>query len=220
MSRSKRVFNFVQKKLPGFVLCKDMLVVPPTEHIVRGFLLEATAEKDRVYLWKVVTPLLRPIRHVILDYSERVFGSEPSLYIRRDAFEDSAEKVRDIISGHVEYLRGVRQPADFLRHASWVVEGSPLLARLDQALIHYVIGNVPQSTRVLRRLDEEADSWDSGRREYVGPLLKEIVRSIDEDPAALAGLLRQWEEQNVERLGLQPTRMASDRPRLVVHNEA
>jgi hypothetical protein len=197
-----------------------MLVVPPTEHIVRGFLLEATAERDRVYLWKVVTPLLRPIRHVTLDYSERIFGAEPTLYIRRDAFEASAEMVREIIGGHVEYLRGVRHPHDFLRHASWVVEGSPLLARLDQALIHYVIGNVPQSVRVLRALDKEADDWDSGRREYVGPLLKQIVGTIDKDPAALAGLLREWEEPNVERLGLQPSRMASDRPRLVVHSEA
>src|SRR5262245_32422763 len=215
MSRSKRVFKLIQKKLPGLVLCKDMLVVPPTEHIVRCFLLEATAEKDRVYLWKVVTPLLRPIKGIRLDYSDRIFGSEPSLYIRRDAFEESAEKVRDIISGHVEYLRGVRQPADFLRHTTRVTEG-PLLARLDRALMPNVIGNVPQAAGMLRALDEEADSWDSGRREYVGPLLKQIVRTIDKDPAALAGLLRQWEEENVERLGLQPSRIASDRPRLVV----
>src|SRR5258708_27467435 len=153
MSRSRRLFKWIQKKLPSLMLCKDMLVVPPTEHIVRGFLLEATSEKDRVYLWKVVTPLLRPIDCVILNYSDRISGSEPNLYIRRDAFEESAEKVRDIISGHVEYLRGVRRPADFLRHTSRVMEG-PLLARLDRALIHYVIGNVPQAARMLRALDE------------------------------------------------------------------
>src|SRR5262249_25471384 len=140
-----------------------------------------------------------------------------NLYIRRDAFEESAEKVRDIISGHVEYLRGVRRPADFLRHTSRVMEG-PLLARLDRALVHYVIGNVLQAASMLRALDEEADGWDSGRREYVGPLLKEIVRTIDKDPAALGELLGEWEEQNVERLGLQPSRMASDWPKLIVHN--
>jgi hypothetical protein len=83
-------------------------------------------------------------------------------------------------------------------------------------LIHYVIGNVPYSVRVLRALDREADEWDSRRREYVGPLLKQIVRTIDEHPAALAGLLSEWEEQNVQRLGLQPSRMPSDGPGLVV----
>src|SRR5262249_47729207 len=137
MSRSKRLFRLIQKKLPSLVLCKDMLVVPPTEHIVRGFLLEATAEKDRVYLWKVVTPLLRPIKGIRLDYSERIFGAEPTLYVRRDAFEESAEMVREIISGHLEDLRGIRRPADFLRHTTRVMEG-PLLARLDRALVHYV----------------------------------------------------------------------------------
>jgi hypothetical protein len=213
------VFKFAQKKLPGFVLCKDMLVVPPTEHIVRGFLLEATAEKDRVYLWKVVTPLLRPMRYVVLDYSERIFGAEPTLYIRRDAFEESAEMVRQIIGGHIEYLRGVRRPADFLRHTSRVAEG-PLLARLDRALMHYVAGDVPQAASMLRALDEEADGWDSGRREYVGPLLKQTVHAIDQGPDAFGGLLREWEEQNVERLGLQPSRMGADWPKLAVHNKA
>jgi hypothetical protein len=220
MSRSKRLFKLIQKNLPGLILCKDMLVVPPTEHIVTGFLLEATSQKDRVYLWKVVTPLLRPISSVFLDYSNRISGSEPDLYVRRDAFEESADKVRDIIAGHINYLRGIRHPHDFLRHARWIVDGSPLRARLDQALIHYVIGNVPQSVRVLRALDAEADEWDARRREYVGPLLKQIVRTIDEHPAGLAGLLREWEQQNVERLGLQPSRMPSDRPRLIVPDPA
>src|SRR5713101_2699388 len=140
MSRSKRLFRLIRKDLSGLMLCKDMLVVPPTEHLVRGFLLEATSEKDRVYLWKVVAPLLRPITSVILDYSHRISGSEPELYVRRDAFEQSAEIIRNIISEHIEYLQGARHTHDFLRHAGWVVDGSPLLARFDQALIHYVIG--------------------------------------------------------------------------------
>lgn len=207
MSRSRRLFRLIQKKLPGLVLCKSMLVVPPTEHIVRGFLLEATSEKDRVYLWKVVTPLLRPMRHVILNFSARISGNEPELYVRRDAFEQSAETIRNIISEHIEYLRGVRYPHDFLRHASWVVEGSPVLERFDQALIHYVIGNVQQSVKALRALDKEVDRWDAPRQQYIGPLLKQIVREIDEDPARLAAVLAKWESENIERLGLQASRM-------------
>jgi hypothetical protein len=215
MSRSKRLFKWIQRRLPELLLCKDMLVVPPTEHLVRGFLLEATSERDRVYLWKVVTPLLRPLRTVILSYSDRIQGEEPELYIRRDAFEQSAEKVRDIISGHIEYLRGIRRPHDFLRHAGWVVEGSPLLQRFDQALIHYIIGNVQQSVKVLRALDKEVDSWDARRQEYIGPLLKRVVQEVDKDPAGVRPLLEQWENENVERLGLQPSRMAARPLRLV-----
>jgi hypothetical protein len=192
-----------------------MLVVPPTEHVVRGFLLETTSEKDRVYLWRVVAPLLRPMGGVVLDYSSRVSGSELELYIRREAFEESVEKVLGIISEHIEYLRGVRHPHDFLRHASWIVDGSPLLARFDQALIHYVIGNVPHGIKSLRALNQEADGWDARRRQYIGPLLKRIVRQIDEDPAGLMTLLQEWEDQNIERLGLAPSRTLSHGPKLV-----
>ena len=216
MSRSKRLSRLIQRDLPGLVLCKDMLVVPPTEHIVRGFLLETTSEKDRVYLWKVITPLLRPMSSVILTYSERISGTEEELYIRRDAFEQSAENVRNIISGHIDYLRGIRHPHDFLRHASWVVDGSPLLQRFDHALIHYLVGNERQSVEALRALDKEVDRWDARRQDYIGPLLKQVVREIDTNPAGLTALLEEWENQNIERLGLQPSRMPSDEPRLVV----
>jgi hypothetical protein len=215
MSRSKRLFKWIQRRLPQLMLCKDMLVVPPTEHIVRGFLLEATSQRDRVYLWKVVTPLLRSMGGVVLTYSDRIQGEEPELYIRRDAFEQSAEKVRDIISGHIEYLRGIRHPHDFLRHASWVMEGSPLLQRFDQALIHYIIGNVQQSVKVLRALDKEVDQWDARRQEYIGPLLKRVVHELDKDPAGLRPLLEQWENENVERFGLQPSRISANALRLV-----
>jgi hypothetical protein len=81
MSRSTRIFRLIARDLPGVVLCKDMLVVVPTERILRGFLLETTTERDRVYLWKVVTPLYRPMRHVILDYSDRIPETGDDVYI-------------------------------------------------------------------------------------------------------------------------------------------
>ena len=104
---------------------------------------------------------LRPMSSVILSYSNRISGSEPELYARNGGFEESAENISRIISGHIEYLEGVRDPHDFLRHASWIVDGSPLLARFDQALIHYVIGNEPHAIKSLRALDKEADGWDA-----------------------------------------------------------
>jgi len=206
MSRSKRLFSWVQKRLPGLTLCKDMLVVPPTGHIVKGFLLEATSEKERVYLWKVVTPLLRPMTSAVLDYSDRISGREPELYVRKDAFEESARKICDLISAQLERLRGIQHPHDFLRHAAWIQDGSPVLARFDQALMSYLAGNVGHSVDVLRALDAEVDQWDARRQQYIRPLLKRIVREIDKDPAGLTALLLEWESQNVERLGLQSSR--------------
>jgi hypothetical protein len=212
MSRSKRLFKLIQKSMPDLVLCKDLLVIPPTDHVVRGFLVEATSQKERIYLWRVVTPLLRPMENIIMTYSHRISGNKPELYIRKEAFEESADNIRIIISEHIEYLRTIRHPDDFLRHASWVVDGSPLPARLDQALMHYVIGNVQQSIEALRALDKEVVGWDARRKEYVAPLLKRLVREIDIDPLRLTGILAEWEQQNIERLGLDASRPSSDQP--------
>ena len=60
------------------------------------------------------------------------------------------------------------------------------------------------------------DRWDARRREYVGPLLKQVVREIDKDPAGLIALLSEWENQNVDRLGLRPSRIQSSGARLAV----
>jgi hypothetical protein len=207
MNRSKKIFALVERSLPGVALCKDMLVVLPTEHILRGFLLETTTERDRVYLWRVVTPLYRPISSVILNYSDRI-PERGEVYINRDAYEKSAEAIHAVISGrHIEYLQGIRHPQDFLRHASWIGDGSPILSRVDRALTYYLIGNVPQSIQSLRALEEEVDQLDARRQEYLRPLLKQVVHEIDVNPAGLTALLSEWENQNIERLGLQASRL-------------
>jgi hypothetical protein len=63
-----------------------MFVVLPTEHILRGFLIEATIEKDRIYFWRVATPLHRPMRSVFLDYSTRIPEGGLDIYVHRDAY--------------------------------------------------------------------------------------------------------------------------------------
>ena len=207
MNRSKRIFRCIERNLRGVVLCKDMLVVVPTEHILRGFLLEATTERNRVYLWRVVTPLYRPMGHVILSYSHRISNAGKELYIDGQAYEKSADAIRAIISdGHIEYLRGIQHPRDFLRHASWIGTGSPLLNRVDSALTHFLVGNVCQAVESLHALDTEVDQLEPRQQEYIGPLLKRVVREIDTCPAGLTALLGEWETQNVEALGMQRAR--------------
>jgi hypothetical protein len=217
MSRGKRIFRSIAKRLSGVVLCKNVLVVRPTEHLVRGFLIETTSERDRVYLWRVVTLLHRPIRTVILSYSERISGSQSEIYLNRDDYEKSADDILAIIAGpHIEYLQKIRRPQDFLRHTSWIVDGSPPLYRLDHALTHCLIGNMRVATDMFRAIDREVDQWDAARQEYIQPLVKQLMRQIDEDPAGLTALLNKWENENVERHGLQPSRAPTDRLRLVV----
>jgi hypothetical protein len=206
LSRSKIIFGLIAAEVPGVVLCKDMLVVVPTEHILRGFLLETTMERDMVYLWRVVTPLYRRMRHAILDYSTRIPEGD-KVHIDRKAYQKSAHVVRGIIeNGHLDYLRRVRGPQDFLQHASWITDGSPILQRLDKALTDYLVGDVQEPFAFLRALNAEVNRMTPRQREHIGPLFRQIRQRVGANPEALRDLLDEWEEQNVHTLDLEPSR--------------
>ncbi|MGC2778239.1 MAG: hypothetical protein WA418_21645, partial [Bradyrhizobium sp.] len=208
MSRSTKLFGLIAKTLPGVVLCKDMLVVPPTGHILRGFLLETTMVRDMVYLWRVVTPLHRPMRHPFLDYSTRIQKGEP-VYINRHAYGESADRVRAIITdGHIEFLQQIRDPSDFLRHVTWMIGNPSILFQIDLAFTYHLVGNVRDSADILRALDVEVDRLPPRQQEYVHPLVKRAVREMERSPAALTALLNEWENQNIDALGLQASRTA------------
>src|SRR6266545_3898738 len=156
--RSKRVLGSIKKQLTGVELCKDMLVILPTEHIVRGFLIEATSTKDRIYLWKVVTPLHRPMRDVILDYSDRIFPETgEDIYIYKDDYERSIDRLRALVANHMAGLSRIRSPCDFLRHIDWMRGNKSTLFRFDLALTYFRIGRVRECANLLCALDSEID---------------------------------------------------------------
>ncbi len=215
MSRSKKIFGLIKKDLPGVELCKDMLVVLPTEHILRGFLIETTTERDRIYLWRVVTPLHRPMRSVLLDYSTRIPESGPDVYVHRDAYKESADAIRALIGEHMGYLQRIRGPQDFLRHVEWMIGNPSINFRFDLALTYYRVGEVQQCKDILRELDVEVGQLDATFRMPVDEVIKQVARQIEANPAGLAAFLDEWEDTNIETLGLQRSRLSSSAPRLV-----
>ena len=216
MSRSKKVFGFIKKQLSGVELCRDMLVVTPTKHILRGFLIETTMEKGRVYLWRVVFPLHRPMRSVILDYSDRIPATGEDVYIKPDAYKESAEKIGVLVREHLEYLRNVRDPEDFLRHVAWMNGNPSISLRFDLALMYYRLGKVRQSLDIVRALDLEVDQLDKKRRLPFHDVVKHVAREMASNPTGLADLLDEWENRNVETLGLQASRLVHEVPRSMV----
>lgn len=205
MSRSKRLFRRIARKLPGVVLCNDMLVVSPTEHILRGFLLENTMRKDEVYLWRVVTPLYRPMSRVFLDYSKRVPDGEP-VHVETQKIQKSADRVGGIIGAHFEFLQALRTPQDFLSSVTWRIGSSGILFRFDLALTYYQIGDVRQAAGILQDLVHDLDQLEVRRRLPIDRLIKQAAQVIDRNPVGLAQLLDEWETENVETLSLQPSR--------------
>ena len=195
MSIKRKTLQLIQRRLKGTQLCKDVLVVLPTEHILRGFLFERTLSKDMYYLWRVITPLYMPANPLFLDYSDRI--SKGYLRLTREGLDETAEHIASIMSpGHLSYLRRVRGPKEFLKHVGWMAGNTMLNFRVDLALTHYLLGNVDQCVKILERLPLE--ELPPPFRVHIVPFFTELRTR----PAAAASRLQAWERENIERLGL------------------
>lgn len=114
MSIQRKTLQLVQSNLKGTGLCKDGLVVLPTEHLLRGFVFERTLEKEMYYLWRVIMPLYRPANTIILNYSKRISKGE-KFHLSRPPLNRTAEHIAAVMSpGHLGYLRKIRGPEGLL----------------------------------------------------------------------------------------------------------
>jgi hypothetical protein len=199
MGIQRKTLQLIQRRLKGTQLCKDVLVVLPTEHILRGFAFERTLSKDMYYLWRVITPLYMPANLLFLDYSKRI-SKGGYLRLTREGLDETAEHIASIMSpGHLSYLRRVRGPKEFLKHVGWMAGNTMLNFRVDLALTHYLLGNVDQCIKILERLPLE--DLPPPFRIHIVPFFTELRTR----PAAAAARLQAWERENVERLGLAKT---------------
>src|SRR5258708_18855886 len=199
MSIKRRTRELRERSLKGRKLCKDVLVVLPTEHILRGFAFERTLSKDMYYLWRVITPLYKPANPVFLTYSKRI-SKGGYLRLTREGLDETAERIASIMSpGHLSYLRRVRGPKEVLKHVGWMAGNTMLNFRVDLALTHYLLGNVDQCIKILEPLPLE--DLPPPFRVHIVPFFAELRTR----PAAAAARLQAWERGNVESLGFAET---------------
>jgi hypothetical protein len=189
----------MQNHLKGTRLCKNVLVVLPTEHLLRGFMFERTLQKDMYYLWRVITPLYHPDNPVFLTYSKRM---AKSAYFRltRQGLDQAAERIAAIISrGHLGYLRRVRGPKEFLKHVSWMAGNTMPSFNMDLALTHYLLGDVDQCSKILQGIPIE--NLHPIFRAKIAPFYTDLRTN----PRNAASRVQAWESENIERLGLAET---------------
>lgn len=92
MGIQTETLRLIQGHLKGTRLCRDVLVVLPTEHLLRGFVFEPTTEKEMYYLWRVVMPLYLPTKSIILNYSKRISKGD-KFRLSRPELKQSAEHI-------------------------------------------------------------------------------------------------------------------------------
>jgi hypothetical protein len=199
MSVQRETLQLIQRHLKGTQLCRDVLVVLPTDHVLRGFVFERTSEKEMYYLWRVVMPLYRPASTIILNYSDRI--SEGGKFrLTRSGLKQTAERIAAAMSpGHLSYLRRIRGPKEFLEHVNWMTGNTLVNFNIDLALTHYMLGNVAECMKIFESLSVE--SLPAKLRARIIPFVAELNKS----PADAAARVQSWERENIERLGLATT---------------
>ena len=196
MSIQRETLRLIQGDLKGTRLCGDVLVVLPTEHLLRGFVFERTLEKEMYYLWRVVMPLYRPANTIILNYSKRISKGD-KFRLTRPGLNQTAECIAAVMSpGHLGYLRRVRGPKEFLKHVNWMTGNTMVNFRMDLALTHYMLGNLGECIKIFESISLE--SLPPSLRAHVVPFVTELRTS----PADAASRVQSWECENIERLDL------------------
>jgi hypothetical protein len=211
MTMSGNALKLIQRSLGDLRVCKNMLVVPPTERYLRCFMFERTLGKGLFYFWGVIKPLYSPIPVITLGYSRRLANSD---YIDLGdlEFEASVRRLTDIIShGELQFLESIRGPAEFLenfggdsRH-----EGvTPRIFAIEAALTYYLLGNIPFCLDIL----DEYVSQDMGIGAVKTHLeARDLARGIRNDPSAGHRFIDRYQSENIKRFGLART-VANKRP--------
>jgi hypothetical protein len=205
MTMSGKALRLLQKSFSDLRLCKDMLVVPPTDHIIRCFQFERTPYKGLFYFWRVVLPLYTQWPVVTLRYSKRLAKGD-YIDLSESELEQSIERlVQIILQGELDDLRALRHPKEFLDRfgGDSVNEGyTPMISPFDAALTYYLIGNVPLCLDVLD--DFACEDLHEGLVD-IHLSARDLARDIRIDPSAGDKKIRALEKINTEQFALGPT---------------
>lgn len=221
MSMSRTALKMVCKSLPHLRLCNDVLVLPPTEHILRGYEFERTPYKGTFYLWRMVVPLYRPQSHLILEYSERIPRGD-YVHLSRENPRESAAVVTKIISDDLSNLERIRTPRDFLDHNSWMASAETPTYLFDLALTYHMVGSTDDAVATLERAGMAAEKTIAGFKKsdyFDSPVIprmnkfcrtiRELAATLKSNPAKATEILSNWERTNIAQFDLTETRSAA-----------
>jgi hypothetical protein len=210
MTMSGNALNRLQKEINELRLCKNILVVPPTEHIIRGFMFERTPYKGLFYFWRVVLPLYTQWPVVTLSYSERL-AKGSYIDLSELELEHSVQGLMEIIAhGELDALREIRGPQEFLDRFGGPSAGegyTPMLSPFDAALTYCLVGNIPFCLDILDDFGSEdlhpglVDLHLSAR---------DLAREMRIDPSSGERKVKALEMNNIERFALGQTMSARD----------
>jgi hypothetical protein len=205
MTMSGEALKRLKGSFSDLCVCKDMLVVLPTEHIIKCFVFERTPYKGLFYFWRVVLPLYTPFPILTLGYGRRL-ARGGYIDLGGAEFEQSVAHLAGIISqGELEDLRSIRSPQNFLDRFGGPAakEGyTPGIYAFHAALTYYLVGNMQLCIDILEEFASE-DIYP-GRAKY-HLCARDLAREMRLDSLAAARKIRSLEISTIKRFALAPT---------------
>jgi hypothetical protein len=200
---SGRALKRFEESFSGLRLCKYMLVVAPTEHIIRCFCFERTPYKGLFYFWRVVLPLYTPYPALTLGYGRRL-GKGNYIDLGEAEFERSVAHLTEIISqGELADLRSISTPQDFLdRFGGPAPKEGYGISLLTAAFTYYLVGNIPLCIDILE--DFAGQDLHKGSVDY-HLSARDVAREMRLDPSAGARKIKALETATIKRFALTPT---------------
>jgi hypothetical protein len=213
MSMSRHTLALVQKALPHLRLCKDILVLPPTKHILRGYTFDRTAYSGTFHLWRLVLPLYRFTSRLVFSYSSRIPYGE-YVHLSKAKPRQSADEVTRIILDDIPKLDPISDPGDFLDSVDWMIGNTSPAFLLDLGVTYFLVGRSHEAVSVLNEVPAEVDKslsmYERGSEGFehfsrMRGVAAQLAQDIRSDPPAAARMINEWERKNVAAFELADT---------------
>ena len=175
--RSRKFAQLVGEKISSVELIGDCLIYSPTHHIVRGFSLERTLDKDEFYMWNIVVPLFcASMTNMTLNYSNRFSLAEDrnqqKINICTDEKELSGLVAQRLNEKIIPAWADMFSVKNFLREFDPRGDCGRINMALDLAIAHCLSGNAKNGKEKLKKvLEFETES-------PIAPRVREVASSL------------------------------------------
>lgn len=144
---SRRFSKLISEKIDNVEMVDDKVIFLPTKHIVRGFFLEKTPDKNEFYMWDIVVPLFCVyMPNMTLNYSDRFSLKDNRMEEKISINENTDELVNLVVRRLEEKIipswKEMFNPEDFLKKFDFRGNCGRINIALDLAVAHCLSGNV------------------------------------------------------------------------------
>jgi hypothetical protein len=191
----------IAAKMRGVEPTRNMIIVRPTHHIARGFLLERTPYKKSFYLWLIFVPLFNPIQNITLNYGRRIsVGENQQFLISVEPHEEEvqAQQISNLLNK--KYLAEVNRvftPSDF--RSVFTLERMPYRPNivLDYAIACCLSGDISLGISLLKKIVKMPT--ENKFIETIQDVAKISLIALEENNSKFQELIAACEIENIEK---------------------